>query len=459
MRKDLAPRTIGPYAITETVEVQAFHVTYRGARDDIGRKALIRTLRPTVAETSPYAAALRREAAILGRLDHEAIQRLYDFEGGPAGLYLVLEDAAGPTLRALMKAGRVEPEGAAAIVLTLARAVAHAHARGVSHGAVRPEAVTFPRSGGLKLGDFSEAEAPALGLPERSETPETAEQASRVEHKAPEQLTGEPASPAGDVWSLAVIFHELVTGAGAFGSPDPQTPDRRTIAQKIRAAEIAPLPESVPRAFARIIQRGLSKLAEDRFPDAGAMADALEAALTAESALPAPVLIGKALARARLGEEPAPSGGPQRPGKRASTGGPDVRGALPALGLLSALILGGAIAIEALRDAGPTTEGAAPGGSTDSPAGPRDRGLLRVVARPWAEVFIDGELVDTTPVGRPIPVMPGKHYVTFRHPKAPDEQRSIKILGGQTVFLDVTMRIDRGPADAGSDAGKASDSP
>ena len=55
-----------------------------------------------------------------------------------------------------------------------------------------------------------------------------------------------------------------------------------------------------------------------------------------------------------------------------------------------------------------------------------------------------------------IPVTPGKHFVTFRHPKAPDEQRAIKIAAGQTVFLDVTMRIDRDEGarvrDGGADA-------
>jgi serine/threonine-protein kinase len=79
-----------------------------------------------------------------------------------------------------------------------------------------------------------------------------------------------------------------------------------------------------------------------------------------------------------------------------------------------------------------------------------------VLAKPWAEVLIDGELVDTTPIGRPIAVSPGRHYVTFRHPNAPDEKRSIQIESGQTVVLDVTMRIERGPVpDAGTGPGAA----
>jgi len=82
------------------------------------------------------------------------------------------------------------------------------------------------------------------------------------------------------------------------------------------------------------------------------------------------------------------------------------------------------------------------------------------VARPWAEVYLDGQLVDTTPIGRPIAVPPGKHFVTFRHPQAADEQRTVKVAVGQTVFLDVSMRLDRGDAGAPRpDAGAVPASP
>ena len=66
------------------------------------------------------------------------------------------------------------------------------------------------------------------------------------------------------------------------------------------------------------------------------------------------------------------------------------------------------------------------------------------MASPWAEVSVDGELVDVTPIGRPIAVTPGKHTITFHHPNAADQQRAIKIAAGQIVFLDVTMAVDGG---------------
>jgi serine/threonine-protein kinase len=81
---------------------------------------------------------------------------------------------------------------------------------------------------------------------------------------------------------------------------------------------------------------------------------------------------------------------------------------------------------------------------------------LRVLARPWAEVHVDGEYVDVTPIGRPIAVAPGRHSVRFKHPNAPDQVRSVEIIAGQTMWLDVTMvvtRPGRGGGGASADGG------
>jgi serine/threonine-protein kinase len=72
---------------------------------------------------------------------------------------------------------------------------------------------------------------------------------------------------------------------------------------------------------------------------------------------------------------------------------------------------------------------------------PRSAGYLRVVAQPWAHVHVDGELVDTTPFARAIPLAPGVHYIKLSHPQAPDERRTITLTSGQTLALDVSMKV------------------
>src|SRR6185503_7179708 len=72
---------------------------------------------------------------------------------------------------------------------------------------------------------------------------------------------------------------------------------------------------------------------------------------------------------------------------------------------------------------------------------PARAGFLRVVARPWAEVVVDGQRIEVTPFARPIPLTGGTHYVTLKHPKAPEERRVVKTTPGETVMLDVTMAV------------------
>src|SRR5580692_5900936 len=129
---------IGPYTVVETVAARAFTVVYRVEQRPLGRTVLVKTLKPSVSAGSAFAAELEREAAVLGRLDHEGIVRLHDFVRAPdeSLLYLVLEDAHAVALDEILGATRLEPEVAAAIALAVARALGHAHERGVVHRAL-----------------------------------------------------------------------------------------------------------------------------------------------------------------------------------------------------------------------------------------------------------------------------------------------------------------------------------
>jgi serine/threonine-protein kinase len=93
---------------------------------------------------------------------------------------------------------------------------------------------------------------------------------------------------------------------------------------------------------------------------------------------------------------------------------------------------------------------------------PPNAGALRVLVTPWADVWIDGQRVDTTPFARAIPLPAGKHYVTFKHPSVTDEKREVEIVAGETALLDVDLGVlppeapapatDAGARAAGSDA-------
>ncbi len=467
MGSDEGPRTIGPYQIQATVATRAFTVTYRAGQAGLGRTVRIKTLKPTVAASSPYAAELSREAMILARLEHESIVRLIDLARAENTVRLVTEDPRGPTLEELIKSGPVAPDPAAAIALGIARALGHAHERGVVHRGLRPGVVVVTRDSGVKVVDFSSADLVASAaedvatarerLPSAPDPLEGGESFARPDYMSPEQILGESAGAPSDVWSLGAVLHEMLSGARPFDGAD-----RKAVAQRIRSGSPGALPAETPRELVRIVTRCLSRSPDDRFEDARAVAAALEAELSARTTLSARVLVSRALFAAKLGDEIAGAGAGASAAAVVAARGPDLLGAARVFGVALLLIVGGGAAIQVLRDSDVVPDPG--GGALDADGGvvavaSRDRGMVRVVAQPWAEVYLDGELVDVTPMGRPMLVLPGKHFVTFRHPKAPDEQRAIKIAAGQTVTLDVTMRVERamdaGAPDGGPDAAES----
>jgi serine/threonine-protein kinase len=386
-----SPPHFGPYAVLETLEARAFTITYRAEHQRLHRAVRLKALKATVSADSPFAADLEREAAVLGRLDHEGVVRLLDLVREPAALYLVLEDPGGASLDRVLAAAKLEVDVALALALAAARALSHVHERGVLHRAVSPSALAITPSGRVLFTDFSAAVSAdqAAGAAEHSESP------AAPSYLAPEQILGEPATPRSDVWSLGVLLFEVLAGSLPWGGDEPQK-----LASRIRADPPAPLPRTVPAPIARLVGRCLAKDPDDRLPDAAAVAAALTELLAERTRLPLPVLATRALAAARLGEALLPPASLGAPAPRLDAMGPDVRRAARSLAMVFALLTGGALVIRLVATA---DEGAPGDGIPESgpPAGPRDRGHVRVVAHPWAEVFVDGELVDTTPVGRP----------------------------------------------------------
>src|SRR5258708_30072902 len=143
----------------------------------------------------------------------------------------------------------------------------------------------------------------------------------------------------------------------------------------------------------------------------------------------------------------AAAGAPPAQRRRAS-----VRRAVAGLGFLGVVAAGGGAAIQAAATHDGEGAGASPLELT--PAAP---GFLRVLAAPWAEVWVDGQRIDVTPFARAIPLSPGVHYVTLVHPSAPVEKRTITGVRGETRTLDVVMALASGaPGDeAGAPALRA----
>jgi eukaryotic-like serine/threonine-protein kinase len=147
----------------------------------------------------------------------------------------------------------------------------------------------------------------------------------------------------------------------------------------------------------------------------------------------------RALAHAGLAQAEAAGGGAAPKLKSRAS----VRRATTGIALLGAAAIVGGAALQARAHREGKTAGARP-----LELVPPSPGYLRVLATPWAEVWVDGQRVDVTPFARGIPLSPGTHYVTLIHPNAPVQKRTIAVAPGETRTVDVVMAVpDLAPKD------------
>lgn len=419
---------------------------YHAVQQPLGRPVLVKALSSSILPSSPFAASLEREARVLAELHHPNILHVHDFVRREDRMWLVLEYVDGWALDELLRVvKKLPPLTAAAIVLEVGRALEHAHRHGVVHRDVQPRNVMVSKRGHVKLLNFSVAVDGRL--PTAPELLDGATSFGGPLYLSPEQILGEPADPRSDLFSLGVVLYELLAGARPFDAPDD-----RTAAQRIRHDAAPPLARSVsgvPATLERIAQRCLEKMPSDRFASTEEMVLALERFLGEAGVTSSHREIARALVQSGLTEEAPRSVLDTSAVLAEPPEAPPVSWALKGyLACLAAIVVVGA----GLHWLASRQEGETPArrGPAELALAPKRPAFLRVVADPWAHVVVDGQRVDTTPFARAIPLGAGTHYVRLEHPNAPTERRTITLVPGETVLLDVKMRVEgRAATDAG----------
>jgi hypothetical protein len=154
-----------------------------------------------------------REARAAARLQHEGICQVLDAGDLDGVHYLTMAYVRGQPLSMLLAAGPPEPPRAAAIVRGVAAALAYAHRHGVLHRDVKPSNIMLDEEGRPRVVDF--------GLARRAQDPTVTAPgavAGTLAYLSPEQVNGEPAGAAGDVYSLGVTLYQLLTGRLPYAS-------------------------------------------------------------------------------------------------------------------------------------------------------------------------------------------------------------------------------------------------
>lgn len=255
--------------------------------DDVrlGRQVAVKMLQPGLADDDRFLRRFRTEAQTVANISHANVLVVHDW-GEDEVPYLVTEYLAGGSLRAIIHDDiRLSPSQALLVGLETARGLAYAHGQGLVHRDLKPANLLFDLDGRLRIADFGLARA----IAEASVTEPEGAVVGTARYAAPEQARGERLDGKADVYALAIVLIEAVTGVAPFAS------DTTLGTLMARIDRDLAVPEELG-ALRPALERAGRLRAEDR-PDAEELSILLLAASERMNA-PAPLPLVGALAEA-----------------------------------------------------------------------------------------------------------------------------------------------------------------
>jgi serine/threonine protein kinase len=208
--------------ILELIGAGGMGAVFKARQPKLDRCVALKVLPEALAKDPAFAERFQREGRVLARLNHPNIVSVHDFGQSGDFFYLLMEYVDGVNLRQAMRAGRFTPAQALALVPRVCEALQFAHDEGVLHRDIKPENILLDARGRVKIADFGIAKllgetradvsltatGAAVGTPHYM-APEQIERPADVDHRA-------------DIYSLGVVFYELLTGElplGRFAPP------------------------------------------------------------------------------------------------------------------------------------------------------------------------------------------------------------------------------------------------
>jgi len=270
-----APQTLGRYEIEGEIGRGTMGVVYRAFDPALGRTVALKTVQLAFSlppeEAERFQNRFVAEARVAAGLSHPGIVTVHDVGRDPSTgmLFIALEYLEGRTLDEMTANGTaMECAEALRVAARLARALHHAHSKGVVHRDIKPANIMVLPNGEPKIMDFGIAKVPAAQLTTAGEffgTPS---------YMSPEQACGEPLDGRSDLFSLGAVLFLLLTGQRAFHAAT--VPAIMSRVMQHDPPEPSQLTPGLSEDVDYIVRRALAKSPESRYPDGNTLAEDLE---------------------------------------------------------------------------------------------------------------------------------------------------------------------------------------
>ncbi len=293
------PKQIGAYSLERPLGYGAMGVVYLAHQAAPARPVALKLLR-TDQSSAAAMERFRREAEVLARLAHSGIARVYevgtsDLGAGPQP-WIAMEYIAGRNLLAHVAEAQLDRRARVALVIELARALAHAHAAGVVHRDLKPDNILVRPSGAAVILDFGVARI-SDDASDLTRLTGTGQVIGTLSYMAPEQARGMTAGAAADQYALGAILYELLSGHLPLDVRGRMLHQALQVIAEGYVTRISKYDPSLAGDLEAIVTTALADEPNRRYPDVSAFADDLQRWLDGEPVRARRVNVLEAVAR------------------------------------------------------------------------------------------------------------------------------------------------------------------
>ena len=252
------------YEILEIIGTGGMAVVYKARCHRLNRLVAIKILKDEYSRDEEFRRRFNHEGEAVAMLSHPNIVQVYDVSSSDTANFIVMELIDGITLKQYMeKKGTLNWKETLHFSMQIAKALEHAHGRGIVHRDIKPHNVMVLKNGSVKVTDFGIARVMS-----KSNTL-TKEALGSVHYISPEQAKGGWVDNRSDLYSLSVVMYEMMTGRPPYDGESPVA----VAIQHINGGAAMPstLNPNIPKGLEQIIMKGMSLDVKDRYASATEM--------------------------------------------------------------------------------------------------------------------------------------------------------------------------------------------